>query len=278
MLETARGHRAAGRDRLALQALAAVLQARPHLAPVQLDLARLRLQLGEPELVERQLGAFLALQGRELAAAPREELEAVLLEALLALERWEEAEALLQRRLGRGPGRPGDHEALARAAEARGDLAAAEAQLEQALQLDPHRAASHRELGQLRRRRGRWPAALEAYGRALSLAPLDAALEQEVAEVRRETLWARGEDALAQEQWAEARAAYGALLELEPNQPLAAQRLVLLQQLDPQRLQLAADWQAVPPSPGREATRQRLERFSRLLDRLEGVPATPPPG
>ena len=64
----------------------------------------------------------------------------------------------------------------------------------------------------------------------------------------------------------------GALLDLQPQHPLAAARLVLLQQLDHQRLNLAADWLgAAAGEPDRLAVQQRLERFSRLLDRLQAA-------
>ena len=276
-LEQARRLQALGRDLEAVAALEAVLQARPHLGPVQRDLARLRLQLGQPAAVVTQLQAWLPLAGADLPPVLRKELEDVLLEALLQLERWQDLEPLLQRRLATRSLTARQWQALAMAALERDDQPAAMAHLEQALQQEPESPALHRQLSQLQRHQGQWQAALASVGRALALAPRDGALEQEARQLRSEALWAQAEDALAREAWADARAAYGALLDQSPDHPHAAQRLQLLEQLNPARLSTAAGWLGVAETAAPEALQERLQRFSRLLDRLEAEPAPPPP-
>ena len=276
-LEMARRLQALGREREAAAALAAVLQARPHLGAVQRDLAQLRLRLGEAAAVAKQLQGWLALAGADLAPALREELEALLLEALLQLERWIDLEPLLLRRQERHPLTAQQWQALALAALQREDAGAAMAHLQRAIQQDPDRAALHRQLAQLQRQQGQWAEALASCGRALALNPRDGALEEEAHRLRSEALWAQAEDALAQEAWPEARAAYGALLEHQPDHPHAAQRLQLLEQLNPARLRPSARWLAAVDTADAAGVQRRLQRFSRLLDRLEAEQAPPPP-
>ena len=277
VLEQARRLQALGRDLDAMAALESVLQARPHLGPVQRDLATLRLRLGHAAAVVKQLQGWLALAGADLAPAIRQELEDLLLEALLQLERWQDLEPLLQRRQAAQSLTARQWQALAMASLERDDTLAALAQLERALQQEPEAARLHRQLAQLQRRQGQWDAALASVGRALALAPRDGSLEQEARELRSEALWAQAEDALAREAWAEARAAYGALLDQVPDHPHAAQRLQLLERLNPARLSPTAAWLGAAQTAAPEGLQERLQRFSRLLDRLEAEPPPPPP-
>jgi tetratricopeptide (TPR) repeat protein len=274
-LQRARQERACGRFEAAEAAYATVLQARPHLVAVELELARLRLERGDAEEAARPLRQRLAF-GEGLGSEPeREQVEAVLLEALLRLERWAEAEPLLRRLRARGLAEPEHLLALARAVDVQGREEDALEILRQGLGLDPLALELRLELARRLRRLGRWEEALAEQGRALALAPERDDLHRELVELRLEALWQRGEACMAAEDWRGAARAFGALRELEPGHGPAGERLELLARLDPAQLTLAPTPGLESPADWRAQAQERLERFGRLLDRLEadGEPA-----
>jgi tetratricopeptide (TPR) repeat protein len=247
----------------------AVLRARPHLLAVEGELARLRLQSGNADAVVRQL------RQRQAFGLPLDdeddwqELEALMLEALLMQERWAEAEPLLRSRLARGLASAPQALALSRAYALRGLDDQCLEVLASALELDPSAIEIQLELASRLRELGHWREAVAAYGRVVALAPEREDLLAALRAVECEALWQRGEDALAAEDWSEAERAFRSLADLDPEHSLAWHRLDLLARLNPATLD-------VVPSPGleeagswRAQAEQRLGQFSRLLDRLE---------
>jgi tetratricopeptide (TPR) repeat protein len=270
-LQQARAARDRGDLDAAVAGFAAVLRARPHLLTVEGELARLRLQSGDADAVVRQV------RQRQAFGVPLEneddwqELEALMLEALLIQERWAEAEPLLRSRMARGLASAPQALALSRAYGLRGLDDQCLEVLASALEHDPSALEIQLELASRLRELGRWREAVAAYGRALALAPEREDLLAQLQQVERDALWQRGEDALAAENWSEAERAFRSLADLDPDHPLAWQRLDLLARLSPLTLDVLT-------SPGlREAgswsteAEERLRQFSRLLDRLEST-------
>ncbi len=274
-LQRARQERDAGRLEAAEAAYGLVLQARPHLVAVELELAGLRLEHGDAEGAARLLRQRLAFGEGLGSEQDREPVEAVLLEALLRLERWAEAEPLLRRLRARGQAEPAHLLALARAVDVQGREEDALEILRQGLGHDPLALELRLELARRLRRLRRWEEALAEQGRALALAPERDELHRELAELQLEALWQRGEACMAAEDWRGAARAFGALRELEPGHGPAGERLELLARLDPAQLTLAPTPGLESPAEWRAQARERLERFGRLLDRLEaaGEPA-----
>ncbi len=268
-LQRAQQEQARGDLAAAEAAYAEVLQARPHLVAVELELARLRLERGDAEAAAQPLRQRLAF-GEGLGPEPeREQLEALLLEALLRLERWAEAEPLLRRLRARGQAEPEHLLALARAVDAQGREEESLLVLRQGLELDPMALELRLELARRLRRLRRWEEAIAAQGRALALAPERTDLQQELAGLRAEALGQRGEECLASEDWRGAARAFRALRDLEPDHALASQRLELLRRLDPAHLALAPTTGLDAAEDWRQEAIERLGQFSRLLDRLE---------
>ncbi len=286
LLMAARGSRDQGDIDAAEAAYEDILQARPHLVSLELELATMRLEHGRLDATVRQLRQRLSF-AQIGSDEERLQLEALLLEALLRQERWVEAEPLLRALWARGQAKPHHLLALARGLEGIGQDEQALAVLGTALEgddLDPEaRLELQVELARRLRKLGRLQKAIEAMSLAVLLAPERLPLAMELTEVRAQSLIERGEEALAREDWSKARRAYQSLLDLCPDDATALQRLELLQSLDPACLQH-------PPEAGlgvlpgwRQDAAERLAGFSQLLDRLEeatapeGVPPGEPP-
>ncbi len=269
-LQRARQARDRGDPAAAELAFLAVLAARPHLVPVELELARLRLGQGQVEDAARQLRQRLAFAAPEPECrAEREELEALLLEALLRLERWGEAEPLLRRLRARGQAAAHHHLALALAVDAQGREEEGLTVLRQGVALEPLDLALWLELARRLGRWRRWPEAIAAWDRAVALAPEREDLLGERRATQGEALWQRGEEALAAEDWRAAERAFRGLRDLQPDHAPAGRRLELLRQLAPTDLPPEPTAGLDEPGDWRQQARQRLAQFGRLLDRLE---------
>ncbi|MDM7938290.1 MAG: hypothetical protein QUV06_12640 [Cyanobium sp. CZS 48M] len=286
LLMAARGNRDHGDIEAAEAAYEELLQARPHLLSLELELAAMRLEHGRLDAAVRQLRQRLSF-AQIGSDEERLQLEALLLEALLRQERWVEAEPLLRALWARGQARPHHLLALARGLEGIGQDEQALAVLGTALEgddLDPEaRLELQLELARRLRKLGRLQKAIDAMGLAVLLAPERLPLAMELTELRAQALIERGEEALAREDWIGARRAFRSLLDLRPDDTMALQRLELLQRLDPARLQQPPVIGLEDQIPWRQYAAERLGQFSRLLDRLEeatapeGAPPAAPP-
>ncbi|CAK6697792.1 hypothetical protein BBFGKLBO_02324 [Synechococcus sp. CBW1107] len=286
LLMAARGSRDHGDIDAAEAAYEELLQARPHLVSLELELAAMRLEHGRLDAAVRQLRQRLSF-AQIGSDEDRRQLEALLLEALLRQERWVEAEPLLRALWSRGQAEPHHLLALARGLEGIGQDEQALAVLGTALEgddLDPEaRLELQVELARRLRKLGRLQKAIEAMSLAVLLAPERLPLAMELTEVRAQALIERGEEALAREDWTEARRAYQSLLDLRPDDATALQRLELLQSLDPAGLQHSSEAGAGDLPGWRQDAADRLAGFSQLLDRLEqaaaaeGAPPAEPP-
>jgi tetratricopeptide (TPR) repeat protein len=289
LLMAARGSRQQGDIDAAEAAYEDILQARPHLVSLELELAAMRLEHGRLDAAVRQLRQRLSF-AQIGSDEERLQLEALLLEALLRQERWVEAEPLLRALWSRGQAKPHHLLALARGLEGIGQDDQALAVLGTALEeddLDPEaRLELQLELARRLRKLGRLQKAIETMGLAVLLAPERLPLAMELSEIRAQALTERGEEALAREDWTGARRAFRSLLELCPNDTIAPQRLELLQSLDPASLQPrqpSSELDLDDQLRWRQDAAERLDQFSRLLDRLEEAaapegaqPAEPP--
>ncbi len=289
LLMAARGSRQQGDIDAAEAAYEDILQARPHLVSLELELATMRLEHGRLDAAVRQLRQRLSF-AQIGSDEERLQLEALLLEALLRQERWVEAEPLLRALWSRGQAKPHHLLALARGLEGIGQDDQALAVLGTALEgddLDPEaRLELQLELARRLRKLGRLQNAIEAMGLAVLLAPERLPLAMELSEVRAQALTERGEEALAREDWTGARRAFRSLLELRPNDTIAPQRLELLQSLNPaclQPRQPSSELDLDDRLHWRQDAAERLDQFSRRLDRLEeaaapeGAPSAEPP-
>ncbi|WP_255093269.1 tetratricopeptide repeat protein [Synechococcus sp. J7-Johnson] len=282
----ARGNRDHGDIEAAEAAYVELLQARPHLVSLELELAGMRLEHGRLDAAVRQLRQRLSFA--EIGSDDeRLQLEGMLLDALLRLERWADAEPLLRALWTRGEAKPRHLLALARGLESMGEEEQALAVLTQGLLLeaasDDERLQLQLDLARRLRKLGRWSEAIEAMNRAVLLAPEQLPLAIELRELRIEAVIQRGDEALAQEDWLAARKAYRTLLDLRPDDHLALQRLDLLQRLDPATMPPPLDAALEEKSPWRHQALERLGQFSRFLNQLEagtptgsGSPAGPP--
>jgi tetratricopeptide (TPR) repeat protein len=259
MLQRARHDANHGKPAEAIGGLERVLEARPHLLALELELARLRLRRGDPEGVVNRLGPALRRYGQQIDANLQLDLSEALVEAQIQLGRWQAAEAALEQL--RQAGRADSHHllALARAALARADAARAQEALEQCLQQDPFAAEALQELGQLHSEAGRWPQAVATYTQLLALQPADAAVAGQLQQARAQELREQAEAALAEQQWSQASRLFLGLEALDPELPGLKERLDLVARLAPARLRLT--------QPGAA----ELERFSQRLDRLEAL-------
>lgn len=274
-LQQARQRRDRGELDAAEQGLMAVLLVRPHLLAVECELARLRLERGDAGAVVRQVRQRQAFGLEPQDRGAWQELEALLLEALLRQERWAEAEPLLRSLHERGLASGEQVLALSRALAGAGRDDEGLAVLREALEQDSSALELQLELARWLRQLCRWPEAVEAFGRVVALAPEREELQAELRTVIAEALWQRGEDGLAGERWGEAEQAFRALADLEPHHPLARQRLELLGRLNPSGLELEAIAGLAEAGSWRQQACDRLGQFSRLLDRLELDPQLP---
>ena len=138
--------------------------------------------------------------------------------------------------------------------------------LQQALQRNPKLLPALIALGQLLARLGDWDSAIPQLERALAIDPNATEAAEALDRARREQLWQRGETALSRADWASAQRFFRALLEFN-GESRALDRLELLASLEPEAL--GQPELAETATFGRAG--QRLEQFSRMLDRLEAV-------
>ena len=102
--------------------------------------------------------------------------------------------------------------------------------------------------------------------RAVALQPDLEAAALALDQARRQSLWIKGESALSRVDWPAAERAFRALLEFNGEQRALA-RLELLASLDPSELESPYQENSLSIDPAQ----LRLEQFSRMLDRLEGL-------
>lgn len=264
-LQLAQEHLDTGRFTEAEAVLEQIVQAKPQAGRVHLTLAQLRQRRGEADALIRQLMPLLSDADRAQDLPERLPLTLLLVQALLAQQRGEEAQALLMRLAPdpAGCGQPDLLVAQAECAIALGDDRTAQAWLNRCMELHPGLARPHRLQGELAQRLGDWAGAIQAFSRGLALDPADTELSGLLAQARCEQLWWHGETALQTGAWDEAAEAYRQLLQHEPGQQRALARLDLLASLD-------ADQLETEDTPrGHSEADLKLAQFSAMLDRAE---------
>jgi len=266
VLQQAQGHLAAGRHAEAEACFEQLISARPTALRFQLSLAQLKQRRGDHEAVIEQLLPLFSgspVNGELLQGL---QLPMVLLQALLEQQRWSELEQQLGPLLSVAPSDGRLLYLKARCSLERGNDPDALPLLQQALQHSPKLLPALIALGQLLARLGDWDSAIPQLERALAIDPNATEAAEALDRARREQLWQRGETALSRADWASAQRFFRALLEFN-GESRALDRLELLASLEPEAL--GQPELAETGAFGRAG--QRLEQFSRMLDRLEAV-------
>ena len=264
-LQQAQSHLSAGRHAEAEACFEQLVGARPSTLRFQLSLAQLKQRRGDHEAVIEQLQPLLMgstpLSGELLTGL---QLPMLLLQALLNRERWDELESALGPLLSIAPN---DERLLylkARCHLERGRDPEALPLLQQTLQQNPKLLPALIAHGQLLLRLKDWDSAIVQLEQALAVDPNSKEAASALDRARREQLWQRGEEALSRAEWEKAERFFRALIEFG-DEARALQRLELLASLGPERLADEADLDLGPFG----AAGQRLEQFSRMIDRLE---------
>jgi tetratricopeptide (TPR) repeat protein len=263
-LQCAQEHLNAGRHAEAEASFEQLVAARPTAVAFHRALAQLRLRRGDNDAVIQQLWPLLRPPLNSQAYLERLELPLLLLQALLQADRWEDVKTLVSALLEQAPRDVRLVFLQARCAlEAGHDLEALPL-LQRTLELAPAMGAAQLALGELLMRLNDWDAAIASLERAVALQPDSQPAAQLLERARQEEAWLQGEAALARADWPNAERHFRALLDMGDQQRALA-RLELLASLEPSELsnrQTPARSQSCPAS-------QRLEQFSRRLDRLE---------
>jgi len=243
-----------------------LIAARPLAFYFQYSLANLKLRRGDFSGVTSQLLHLFQPSLRSPNLLERMELPLILLQALSQQDQWSVIEGLLPLFLNSAPK---DARLLffqARCALEFGRDVEALPILEQTLQLAPSMAVAQQALGELQMRLGEWDLAILSLERAVALQPDLEAAALALDQARRQSLWIKGESALSRVDWPAAERAFRALLEFNGEQRALA-RLELLASLDPSELESPYQENSLSIDPAQ----LRLEQFSRMLDRLEGL-------
>jgi len=243
-----------------------LIAARPLAFYFQYSLANLKLRRGDFSGVTSQLLHLFQPSLRSPNLLERMELPLILLQALSQQDQWSVIEGVLPLFLNSAPKDARLLFLQARCALEFGRDVEALPILEQTLQLAPSMAVAQQALGELQMRLGEWDLAISSLERAVALQPDLETAALALDQARRQSLWIKGEFALSRADWPAAERAFRALLEFNGEQRALA-RLELLASLDPSELESPYQENSLSIGP----VQLRLEQFSRMLDRLEGL-------
>ena len=266
-LQKAQEHLNAGRLAEAEAAFEQLVIARPNAVQFHRTLAQLRLRRGDNQAVINQLLPLFRQDQPAVQLLERMELPLLLLQGLANEQRWSEMEPLLAVLLEYSPQDARLVFLQARCALETGRDLEALPLLERTLQLAPNLAPAELALGELQMRLGDWDLAIASLEKAVALQPDSQQAASSLDQARRERLWQQGEHALMRGEWTQAENQFRALLEFG-DEKRALARLDLLASLDPKRMGTPAEFEASGHS---SAQALRLQQFSRMLDRLEGL-------
>jgi len=263
-LQRAQEHLDAGRHAEAEAAFEQLVVARPLAVQFHRALAQLRLRRGDSPAVIDQLLPLLQPPLNKPVLLERMELPMLLLQALAQEERWDQVGTLVPALLEQAPRDARLVFLQARCTLQAGHDLEALPLLRRTLELAPTMAPAQLAMGELQMRLSDWDAAIASLERAVAIQPDSRQAALLLEQARREQLWLKGEAALARADWQSAEQLFRALLELGDEQRALA-RLNLLASLDAAELGVPPTSASGDPCPAS----QRLEQFSRRLDRLE---------